>query len=144
MRVRAAALLVCFLVSPIACDRADSPPAEEQQLYTVRFKSAAEAHEARLKLETEGAEVSERIRFVDGAWSFASSRPYEPEPPTPVGECYSTGQGPLGPGSTACDLQSDAERERQAMVEDGWECSSVVQSEATGKWEFTWVKAPNS
>lgn len=144
MHVRTAGLLVFFLLSSISCNKAGSPPAEEQQLYTVRFKSAAEAHEARLKLETEGAEVSDRIRFVDGAWSFTSSRPYEPEPPTPVGECHSTGQGPLGPGSTACDYPSDAERERQAMVEDGWDCSSVVQNAATSKWEFTWVKRPSS
>ena len=143
----AAVLFLSLLLSPVACDKAEYPSAEDPQPHTVRFSSIVDAREARQKLQSEGAEVSDRIRFVEDAWTFTSSQPYEPEPPMepePSGDCDTTGKGPLGPGSTACDLRTDAEREQKSMVEDGWDCSAVVRNDATGKWEFTWVKEPSS
>ena len=131
-------LLAASLLGLGACDAADTPPAEESQLHTVKLSSAAEAYETRLKLAAEGAEVSETIKFVDGAWTFTSSLPWEP----PY-ECHYSGGGPLGPGSTACDLRADAESERDVMVKNRWECTDIVKNEATGEWEFNWEKQPN-
>ena len=127
-------LLAASLLGLGACDATDTPPAEEPQPHTVSFSSFTEARETRLKLEVEGAKVTD-IRVVDGAWTFTSSLPWEP----PY-ECHSSGGGPGGPGSTACDLRFDAERGRDAMVENEWESTDIIKNEATGKWEFNWEK----
>jgi hypothetical protein len=144
MRSLASLVLTGSLLMLVACNDGDTIESGKTQGTTVvGFSSFADAEAAREKLIAAGAEVSERLTFVDGQWTFESSEPYEPEPEV-TGECRSTGTGRMGPGKTVCELRADAERERALLVVDGWECTEIVQTETGAAWEFEWTKVPGA
>jgi hypothetical protein len=108
------------------------------------------ASQIRSEMLARGATVS-RITLNEGTWSFTSSM--DPRSPslsesassssTQDGECSSQyDQGSTTNGNTGCDLYSDAQRERQAMIDDGHERGSVQL--LGGKWTFIWVVQPTA
>lgn len=140
----ASLVLTGSLLISAACNDSDTiQRSETQEATLLRFSSFADAQAAREKLIAAGAEVSERLTFVDGEWTFESTEPYEPAPEV-RGECRSTGTGPMGPGKTVCELRADAEKERALLVSDGWECTEIVQTQTGGAWEFEWAKVPEA
>jgi len=129
-RLSSLTLTGCLLIF-VACNDGDTT--------IVGFSQFADAQAAREQLIAAGAEVSDRLTFVDGQWTFESSLPYESVAQV-TGECSSSGSAPLGPGKTVCDFRADAETERSSMVSDGWDCTEIVQAQTGTRWEFEWVK----
>lgn len=74
-------------------------------------------------------------------WGFEAPREI-PVPPSLLGEkCQS--YGGFIYGGTACQEYSDAKRERDAMVADGWICSGIEFNNEIGEWVFLWMAFPD-
>lgn len=143
-------LAVTCLLLLGACSR----PTEEAAStpYVAQFALYSAASAARHRLIADGATVS-AIQFQGGEWTFRSSvdaahfqKAASPEASrTAVQDpgCTSESQGGSQyNGNTTCDMYSEAQNERNAMINDGHPCSDIYFED--GKWKFEWFVYPTT
>lgn len=111
----------------------------------LEFALYSQARLSHTRLQERGADVSP-LAFKEeaGMWTFTSSLPItdEPAPVLASGDCSTSGTGHSG--TTQCDLYSEADRERTAMENDGYDVSDITWNSTDEQWEFDWVETFDS
>lgn len=118
------------------------------------FARASTAQAAREQLISGGAQVS-GLRFLDGQWTFRSSvdpseslsfdtRARVSASAASVMDCDTWSNQEGTAGSTQCDLASEAQDGRQALIdcECGYTVSDLQYDSPNGEWYFTWDYRP--
>ena len=139
--VRVAVLAVLLA----ACNR-PKVITETETPFLSSYSLASEAQAARVRLIAQGATVT-GLRFSDGAWGFHSSLKADtlrlstrPGIPDAVMACTAIADDTGTSRQTACDLASEAQAQRQALIDCncGYQVEPILFDPVSGRWWFSW------